>query len=409
MKINKFKGESEKSVMTKVKEELGSEALILSVKNIRPKGFLRLFRKPYVEITAALDENKNYANRELPKIELNRETILQNQDKLSTVGRDRINQESEVDEFKNFLEKYSKKQGVVNKEDREEKLEVKEEVLTETLPEEEVDFSAEDEPTIKIIYEQLLEAEVVENYANTLLKGVYDQSSKGKMQLEQIIAIVYKRILNQLSDICTIPIENTKKVAVFVGPTGVGKTTTIAKLASLHALNYNKKIAFITADTYRIAAVEQLRTYANILNIPIKVVYTREELQDAIHLFREKDLILIDTAGRSHRNSQHHQELKDLLDSIEEKEVFLTLSSTMKYKDALKVIHNYRDLSDFNIVFTKLDETETYGNILNIRMATGAKLSYLTFGQNVPDDICEMDAHRVARNILGGDVDGSGE
>ncbi|MBN2222403.1 MAG: flagellar biosynthesis protein FlhF [Vallitaleaceae bacterium] len=416
MKINKFKGESEKLVMTKVKEELGGDALILSVKNIRPKGVLRLFRKPYVEITAALDDNKSYSGRELPKIELNREAILQNRDRLISSSPIHDRDESEVDEFKNFLEKFSRKQEVPYSEQNKNtstnilyEEQTQKQVVKETEAELAQVAMTDEEPTMKILYEQLLETDVVETYANTLLQGIFEQEKKEDLQLEQIISVVYNRILKQLSDIYTIPIENSKKIAVFVGPTGVGKTTTIAKLASLHALNYNKKVAFITADTYRIAAVEQLRTYANILNIPIKVVYTKEELHEAIHFFREKDLILIDTAGRSHRNSQHNQELKELLDSVENKEVFLTLSSTMKFKDALKIIHNYKDIVDFNIVFTKLDETENYGNILNIKMATGAKLSYITFGQNVPDDICEMDAHKVARNILGGDVDGSGE
>ena len=189
---------------------------------------------------------------------------------------------------------------------------------------------------------------------------------------------------------------------MFVGPTGVGKTTTIAKIASYFTLNLNKKVALITADTYRIAAVEQLRTYANILNIPIKVVYTAQELNEAIGFFKEKDIILVDTAGRSFNNNEHQDEIVELVNKIKEKEVFLVLSLTTKYKDLVSITKAYERIPEYKIVFTKLDETSSYGNILNIKRKTGVKLSYVTFGQNVPDDISELNPHVIAKKILGG-------
>jgi flagellar biosynthesis protein FlhF len=187
----------------------------------------------------------------------------------------------------------------------------------------------------------------------------------------------------------------------------VGKTTTIAKIASLFSLNYGKDVALITSDTYRIAAVEQLRTYANILGIPIKVVYSREEMMEAIDFFSDKELVLIDTAGRSYKNQEHQQELKELLEAVSDKEVFLALSVATKYKDMLKMVNIYKAMTEFRVIFTKLDETVSYGNIFNIRKATGVRLSYITFGQNVPDDISEINPHEIAKSLLGGGTFGS--
>jgi len=171
-------------------------------------------------------------------------------------------------------------------------------------------------------------------------------------------------------------------------------------------LNKGKKVALITADTYRIAATEQLRTYANILNIPIKVVYSPNELEDAIKEFEDMDLVLIDTAGRSHKNEEHLQELNLLLEQITDKEIYLVLSATSKFKDLVKITDVYDKFCNYKLIITKLDETNNYGNILNIKLKTDAKLSYITFGQNVPEDFSEINIYEIAKKILGGSEGG---
>ena len=196
------------------------------------------------------------------------------------------------------------------------------------------------------------------------------------------------------------------KIAFFIGPTGVGKTTTIAKLASKYKINEGKKIAFITSDTYRIAAVEQLNTYASILDIPVKVIYSPGEITEALNEFKKFDMIFIDTAGRSHKDEKQKNELFELINCVDEDkydvEKYLVLSVTTKYKDLLNIVDAFKEVTDYRILFTKLDETVTLGNILNIKLYTGASLSYTTYGQNVPDDIEVTNVQKLAKQLLGG-------
>jgi flagellar biosynthesis protein FlhF len=195
-----------------------------------------------------------------------------------------------------------------------------------------------------------------------------------------------------------------KKYVFFIGPTGVGKTTTIAKIASTLKLSGKAKVALITSDTYRIAAVEQLKTYANILGTPLKVVYSSEEMEKTKEELKAYDLVLIDTAGRSHNNPEQKEDLQRLLATVpeEQREVYLVMSATTKYKDLVKIAQSYSEIAKYSLIFTKLDETDAIGNIFNLRMVTGAPLSYMTWGQNVPDDIGKVDAQKMAKQLLGG-------
>ena len=145
--------------------------------------------------------------------------------------------------------------------------------------------------------------------------------------------------------------------------------------------------------------------YANILEAPMSIVYSVEELDEAIKKFEDYDLIFVDTAGFSHKNEVQREDIKRLINGINpdfEKEVYLVLSATTKYKDLIEIVDIYREISDFKLIFTKLDETSTYGNILNVKMYTGADLSYVTNGQNVPDDIEVFDTQKIVKQLLGG-------
>ncbi|MBR5967017.1 MAG: flagellar biosynthesis protein FlhF, partial [Lachnospiraceae bacterium] len=186
--------------------------------------------------------------------------------------------------------------------------------------------------------------------------------------------------------------------------TGVGKTTTIAKLASKLKLDKKLNVALITADTYRIAAVKQLEVYANILNIPLKVINNEAEMEEAKEDLSAFDIVLIDTAGRSHKDRRQCDDIERLISTIpeEDREVFLVLSVTTKYRDLEAITEAYSEISDYRLIFTKLDETMYLGNIFNIKLLTGAPLSYATFGQGVPNDISRIDAQTIAKQLLGG-------
>ena len=151
-------------------------------------------------------------------------------------------------------------------------------------------------------------------------------------------------------------------------------------------------------------SLEQLRTYANILSIPLKVVYSPSELKEMKEELDNYDIVLIDTAGRSHKNKEQHADLAELINVIDEQErnLFLVLSATTKYTDMVQIVNAYSDLEGYKLIFTKLDETSSYGSILNIKLMTNATLSYTTFGQDVPNDIGRIDTQEIAKQLLGG-------
>jgi len=193
---------------------------------------------------------------------------------------------------------------------------------------------------------------------------------------------------------------NKTKIVALIGATGVGKTTTLAKIAAKFVLEQGVSAALITADTYRISAVEQLKTYSDIIGLPIEIVYSPGELKQAIDKHRDKQLILIDTAGRSQHNDYQIQELKELLSVEPEVEKHLVMSATTKYRDAKDILRNFAVCEPNRILFTKIDETSSLGLIVNLLFGHSTVLSYLTDGQSVPDDIFPAETHKLADLLL---------
>lgn len=191
------------------------------------------------------------------------------------------------------------------------------------------------------------------------------------------------------------------RIVHFVGPTGVGKTTTIAKLAAEQSINYRRQVGFITADTYRIAAVDQLRTYADILNVPLEVVFSPSELTRAYKKFEDRDLVFMDTAGRNYRNELFVSEVNSLLAPGEESETVLVLSMTHKYSDMKLVASQFAKYGVDQLVLTKFDETDTFGSVLNLIKTFSFRISYITCGQTVPDDIRPYEPRDLVRRLLG--------
>ena len=198
--------------------------------------------------------------------------------------------------------------------------------------------------------------------------------------------------------------RTSKKIAVFVGPTGVGKTTTIAKLAAHYRLREGKSVALITLDTYRLAAVEQLRMYANLLGVKLDVALTNADAVAGIARRSQADLILIDTAGRSPGDAAGLQELKQLMNLDQPLEVHLVLSATTREQDIPDGLGGYADLPISHLLFTKLDETVQYGGIFEAMQRLGRPLSYFSLGQRVPEDLETADPERLANLILGDGV-----
>lgn len=401
MIIKKFQANTETEAIMLAKEELGKDAIVMNIKTISPKGIYKLFRKSLVEITAAVDDNITYKN-DKPR---SSQPSIQTQPK-KPILPDIIYDEEPAPGTKGLFED-SKEPSAI-----EMKLNNLQSLLEKQMGEKEAALKQEEKAAasnknlacIQLIYNQLISNEVDEKFANQIVTEI-EGTLKKDSSMDVILASVYQKIILKLGQPKTIELSGKGPRFIFmIGPTGVGKTTTIAKIASKFKVEEKVKVAFLTADTYRIAAVEQLRTYANILGIPLKVVYTEEEMKQAREEFANYDIIFVDTAGRSHRSKEQRDDIEHLINCIpeNERETYLVLSATTKYRDLVKITEAYAEIVNYNLIFSKLDETSCIGNLFNIRMLTQAPLSYATFGQNVPDDISKIDAQSIAKQLLRG-------
>lgn len=393
MIVKKYTAATETEAALKAKEDLGAGAVVLNVKTIKQRGIAKLFKKNYVEITAALEEKENVTAA--PEIKKQPAPDYQ---ALSATTEKAI--EKKLDTLHNLLADQIKK----NEDD---KLRTEEQPKEQNKPKQEEIKENSNFKYLKLIYNKLIDSEVEEKLANIIIEDI-DSSLKKESNIDSIISAVYQKIILKLGEPVVIDVSSGRNIVFFMGPTGVGKTTTIAKLASDFKLNKGIKVAMITADTYRIAAVEQLNTYAGILDIPVSVIFSPSELVDAVRNYSEYDLILVDTAGRSHRNLEQLGEIQELIKNIEDAqsdlkvEKYLVVSATTKYRDLINIADAYKDIKDYKLLFTKLDETSAYGNLLNLRNRTGAPLSYTTCGQNVPDDIEVTDVQGLAKQLISG-------
>uniref|UniRef100_UPI004025FAE6 flagellar biosynthesis protein FlhF n=1 Tax=Eshraghiella crossota TaxID=45851 RepID=UPI004025FAE6 len=415
MIVKKYKADTETAAILAAKEDLGPEAVVLNVKTMKQRGFARFFKHDYVEITAALEEKefeqKVSSRRPAVNAAATKE-IKPAADKMPGIdyrvddsrytetGKNTI--EEKLDSLHDMLQSHmtglDKAPGNAGEKDVEQK-----ETSDNTAKPQNNNFKP-----LKLIYNKLMENEMDEKYANAIINDI-NASLKKESNIDSILAAVYQKIILKLGEPDGIETDERKKIIFFIGPTGVGKTTTIAKLASDFKLNKGKSVAMVTADTYRIAAVEQLNTYAGILDVPVSVAYSPSEICGCLNEFSGYDVIFVDTAGRSHKNEEQKDELIELINNVKnggydaDIETFLVLSVTTKYKDLINIADTYKEIEDYRLLFTKLDETVTLGNIINLKCYTGAPLSYTTSGQNVPDDIETIDVQKLAKNLLGGE------
>lgn len=397
MKTKKYQGETEEKVIEMAKEELGNEAIVLSIKKITPTGIFSVIKKPYIELIASYDETKvkiddkknvSASKQILDEIKekwfgIGKENSLENQLK----EKDDIikNLEKKLQETENYLESAMKSLSKVGNIDKKNMYE---------------------NHLLQFIYDILIEQGVLPQICNEILSGI---ELKGSEDIDFIVKIVYNKVLNILkeSNLPKNEIETKKmgkfaKNIVFLGTTGVGKTTTIAKLSSNLIMQNQLKIGFITADTYRIAAVDQLKVYAEILGSDVEVVYSPNEVSEKIdNLKIINDLIFFDTAGRSHKNQENMQEIENLIKNIENPDIYLVVNSAMRFEDIMDIIKAYEKFTKFTLIFTKIDETSTLGSILNVSYLKKLKIAYITMGQNVPSDIEEFSAQKISKVLLG--------
>jgi flagellar biosynthesis protein FlhF len=253
------------------------------------------------------------------------------------------------------------------------------------------------------LFTDLIEADIEEEQARALLTRVQGEMSPGELADPLLAKARLTRLVESEIEV-TGPISvvpGGRRVVALVGPTGVGKTTTIAKLAAYYRLKQNRNVGLITVDTYRIAAVEQLRTYADIIDLPMQVVSTPREMREAIGRFNGLDLILMDTAGRSPKDTIKIRELRTFLTEAAVDEVHLVLSAAGGAKTLQQAAERFAAVGTTALILTKLDEATGLGNLLPVIRSSQLPLAYLTNGQNVPDDIEVANATRLAGLILG--------
>jgi flagellar biosynthesis protein FlhF len=379
MRVKSYLVNSMPDAMQLIRSELGSDAIILNTKEVRSGGFLGLFGKKKIEVIAAAETNASMPNsgKRPPKEHVQQAPFRPAPAEEPLTKADSLSQE--LRQMKEMLQQLSLDKR------------------SERMP-----------PALLSLERKLLEQEVEPGVAHALVDGVLEDMSNPELHgyrtdEERIFAHMrqrIKQILVRTGAEGSRGIADETRIVQFVGPTGVGKTTTIAKLAADQVLKHKRTVGFITSDTYRIAAVEQLRTYAAILDVPLEVVVTPAELSEAYRRMQDRDLIFVDTAGRNYRNELYVSELNALLQNREQSETYLVLSMTMKYRDMRAITEHFSKFKLDKLLFTKLDETDTYGALLNMTHHFPYPLSYITNGQNVPDDITLADADRIADLLL---------
>ncbi len=417
MVIKKFQGKTEAEATEAARKELGDAVVIMNAKSIKRRGFLGLFRAPIVEVMVAMEEESdrpapNTTMSAISQLAAKQKEINEKKAISAAAPRIRAVADEEIN-VSHIMPENTSKDSIEEKLDSLETLlknKMSENAETESVKEEEKskqvsEIESERMKFTKLLYNTMIDNEVHEKYANAIIEEA-EKSHKPNLPFDYMLTNIYQKMILKFGTPVEItPASRGPKVVYFVGPTGVGKTTTIAKIASKLCVEQKRRVSLLTADTYRIAAAEQLRTYANILEIPFRIVYSAGEIEQAYEEFHDYDYILVDTAGHSHHNEEQRSNTNVMIhavDNIAESEVYLVLSATTKYRDLISIADTYKEMSEYNIIFTKLDETTSFGNLLNLKLYTGCELSYVTYGQNVPDDIDRFNPQTTVKSILGG-------
>jgi flagellar biosynthesis protein FlhF len=340
MQIKRFEASDMQEAMRQVKETLGPEAIILSTKSVRrPAGPARMPRPSLVEVVAAADHPLTQKSKPAPKI--------------SPLVLPRL------------------------------------ETQRGSSPSLENPF-----------LQRMLSAGISPEFVRALAKDLRSWRAESRQEGAPESCLHYLR--GKLMDAVEVTGPETEgaKVWSFIGPTGVGKTTTLAKLAAHFSLRLAQRITLVTIDTYRIGAVNQLKTYARILGLPLEIASGREEFQEILGSNRDRDLVLVDTAGRNPHSREQLKELKGILTADPRVENHLVLSATTKDFDLAQTVERFSLLPIRSYIFTKLDETDEYSSLFNQLLRFRRPLSYLTIGQKVPEDIELATKGRVASMVL---------
>jgi flagellar biosynthesis protein FlhF len=435
MLVKKFEADTMAGALQLVKAALGAEALILSTRTLSKKG-LGVLGKQTIEITAAIESpamrtptvktvpapnripsayrNPCDGRMERPnRVELAEHVPADEQQQLRSQPKrtDVEHLQSEINQLKEMLAQLAKAPAVQIPATPAPPLVAEPGAVAAPLIMRRQAVSSNVQPAKQYAIEDLVttltERGIEPDAAETIARFAAQQLSERQRQDPQACFDALRRTvadLVQTSGPLWQPGDKQKRISL-VGPTGVGKTTTIAKLAAEAIVNSGARVALVTIDTFRIAAVEQLKVYGEIMGLPVEVVLSPEQLQQALRRHRDKDLILIDTAGRSPRDTDRIEELHEFLSHGDAIENCLVLAAPTEERLQKKALASFGRLGISRLIFTKLDETDRCGSLINLPTRSNLPLAYLTNGQQVPEDMLLAESETVAALVMGTEAD----
>ncbi|MEH7076589.1 flagellar biosynthesis protein FlhF [Neobacillus drentensis] len=432
MKTKKIVADSMPLALKMVRQQLGENAIIVNTRTINKGGIFGLFSKQKFEVTAYSIEKESPKSEPKFSLELKEKPYkpeLKSNDSQINIDDKEENKSGfhkKPQDLYNFYTKsttstentistpmpstHSLTNAIPSSESKsvenensvlEELQQMKKMMMTFLINERQPDMM---HPSlakwVAHLKKQGVDEEVLAEIVNRIVTKYDGQNDLNDDVIETELFTIISGMIQKKLPITNMVHEQTRMINV-IGPTGVGKTTSIAKLATEQVLKQNRRVGMITTDVYRIAAVDQLKTYAAILNVPVEVVRTADELETALKKLQYYDLIYMDTTGRNYKDVKNRQTINQFLNHPIQSENYLVLSMTTKFEDMQIILNEFLESSIKKLILTKMDETSSYGSILNIAYKYPYQLSYLTNGQSVPEDISTIDAKMLARYLLG--------
>jgi len=409
MQVKRYHAENMKQAMDAAIRELGSDAVMISQSKVRRKGLKNLFRKPVLEVQFAYDPANTPSSKKLslpytPSMDNAIHGGSQSPEGYQSSGGGSLHLGGHGE--KSHKEHRSKNSMVSSAqfEQLDKRMDSFESVLTDFLDKFSYvkrDITYDYSEEVQKLLGKLIEAQVREELAHSIARQT-EQMLK-QQPGANAAEIIEHFLLEQFGR--SEPILHKKfsqRVILMLGPTGVGKTTTIVKLAADFSVKQKKNVGIINTDTYRIGAQEQLQTYADILGVPLQVVYHAHELESAMKHMSDRDLIFVDTAGKRPGDEQHKEDLLEIVRILRPEDVLLCLSATTSFSSMKEMVDTYGFIDDYRVLITKIDETKYRGSILNISWYTQKPLAYVTTGQDVPDDIEIADVEELVKQMIRG-------
>ncbi|KPL61118.1 flagellar biosynthesis protein FlhF [Rossellomorea vietnamensis] len=381
MKVKKYTAPSMNEAMKKVRAELGDDAVILNSKVSYTGGFIGLFKKKVIQVIAAIDPEVENEKLEISRVKTKRAS--------TSVIQPALEKEQKTEHDSNRLVEVELK-------------ELKQMISSMKSRDHFEKFSDDVKEVLLHLKKQDVSDSTLFQLGDAMEEKITSESVQAVNKDEWAHKEVKRFFHLYLKEITFGGISYSRKYINVIGPTGVGKTTTLAKMAAEAVIEKRMKIAFITTDTYRIAAIEQLKTYAGLLNVPVEVVYKMEDFKKAIEKFVDYDHVFIDTAGRNFRERKYVEDLQKIIDFDQHMETYLVLSLTSKERDMREIISQFSSIDIDRFIFTKSDETSSYGSMINMISEAKIGAAYVTNGQDVPEDITEVEEDEIVSMLMKG-------